>query len=78
MKIIQKNKLKNGQLYHGYVNQNYCVLTGSEQLIVAQWDEKNNCFWFDQNTDAKLSYLYDIENEIEDGFIPIKEVSFSA
>jgi hypothetical protein len=75
MKIIQKNKLKGGQLYQGYVNQNYCILTGSEQLVVAKWDHINNCFWFEN--EVKLSYLYDIDNEIEDGFIPIKELTFS-
>lgn len=79
MKLIQKDELKNGYYYAGYINQHYCVLTSDQQKIVGMWDSQNECFWFweddgNRRTKSKLAYLPDIDNEIENGFFPVKEV----
>lgn len=79
MKVLQKNELKNGYYYAGYSDQQYCVLSDEQPKIVGMWDGENNCFWFwefeaNRKTKTKLTYLPDIDNEIELGFFPIKEV----
>lgn len=79
MKILQKKELKNGYYYAGYINQNYSIITNDQQKIVGSWDVNNNCFWFwefdgNRKSKTKLNYLPDIDNEIESGFFPIKEV----
>lgn len=76
---LQKNQLKHGYYYSGYMHQHYCVISANQPTIVAQWDQYANCFWFweyDENRKmkSKIPYLFDIQNEIECGFIPIKEV----
>ena len=77
MKVLQKNELKNGYYYSGYVNQLSCVIGNDQQKIVGMWDTANDCFWFweyegNRKTKTKLSYLSD--NEIEYGFFPVKEI----
>lgn len=77
--VIQKKLLKDGYYYSGYIHQHYCVILSDQPLIIGKWDSSNNCFWFwefeaNRKTKRKLLYLFDIDNEIEEGFFPINEV----
>jgi len=77
--VMQKNSLKDGYYYSGYVMQNYTVYSKDQPMIVAMWDGSAMCFWFWENeanrkTKTKLSFLPDIEDEIQAGFVPVKEV----
>jgi hypothetical protein len=79
MKVLQKNELKNGYYYVGYLNQHYTVFTADQQKIIGMWDSKSNCFWFweieeNRKSKSKLEYFSDVDNEIENGFFPIKEI----
>lgn len=79
MKTLLKNELKDGRYYSGYINQKFCILTDNAAKIVGMWDAKDNCFifWeFEGNikSKSKLTYLPDIDNELESGFFPIKEI----
>jgi hypothetical protein len=79
MKILQKNELRDGYYYVGYADQHYTVISNDQQKIIGMWDENNDCFWFweyegNRKSKCKLRYLTDINNEIEIGFFPIKEI----
>ena len=79
MKVLQKNELKNGYYYSGYINQHQCIILNDQQKIVGMWDSHDECFWFwdddgYRRTKTKLGYLPDIDNEIELGFLPYKEI----
>lgn len=76
--VLKKESLKDGYYYSGYVLQNYTVIAEKQPMLVAMWDEKAMCFylWEDDGNrriKTKLSYLPDIDYEIEDGFYPIKQ-----
>lgn len=50
-------------------------------MIVGMWDSSTNCFWFWDHDDIKktkrkMRLIGDIEsmNEIEEGFVPVKEI----
>lgn len=77
--VVQKTKLRDGYYYSGYALQHYCVVATEQPKIVGMWDSTENCFWFwefDNNRKIKrsLKYLNDIDNEIEEGFFPLKEI----
>ncbi len=79
MKVLQKNELKDGYYYSGFINQRYCIISNNQQPIIGSWDKDNNCFWFwefegNLKSKSKLSYLTDVDNEIESGFFPVKEI----
>lgn len=74
-----KNELNDGRYYSGYINQRYSILGSDAQKIVCMWDATNGVFLFwefdgNRKTKSKLTYLPDIDNEIEIGFFPVKEV----
>jgi len=76
--VLQKATLKDGYYYSGYIMQNYTVYSKDQPMIVAMWDSAAMCFWFWENEGnrkkkTKLSFLPDIDDEIQAGFVPIKE-----
>lgn len=78
MKVIAKEFLKDGYYYSGYILQAYNVISENQVMLVAMWNENLKCFYlwdYDGNRKFKtrLSYLPEINNEIENGFYPIKQ-----
>jgi hypothetical protein len=78
MNVLQKNELKNGYYYSGYILQTNSFILTNQQMIVAMWDSKNQCFCMWEHDGyvkckTKVAYLSDLDNEIEVGFYPIKQ-----
>lgn len=77
--VKQKNSLKDGYYYSGYILQTNTVIATDQPMIVAMWDAKTECFWLweyegNRKSKTRISYLNDLDNEIEAGFYPIKTI----
>jgi hypothetical protein len=75
--VLRKNQLKDGYYYSGYVLQSMSIIANDQPMIVALWDGKKQCFCMWEYEGYKkckttLSYLSDLDNEIEAGFYPVK------
>lgn len=77
--VVQKKDLKDGYYYSGLITQNWCAVSKEQPMIIGKWDKEDDCFYFWEfdghiKSKSKLNYLPDIDNEIEAGFYPIKEI----
>lgn len=77
--MIQKIKLRDGYYYAGYIHQNACVISPEQPLVVGQWNLKRNCFFFweyegNRKSKQSIPFFGDLDNEIETGFLPTKEI----
>lgn len=78
MKVLQKSSLKDGYYYSGYILQTNSFILNDQPMIVAMWDGKTEsfCMWERDGyikCKRKLTFLSDLDNEIELGFYPMKE-----
>lgn len=77
--VKQKNSLKDGYYYAGYILQVNSIIMSNQVPAVALWDNKNSCFWLweeegNKRKKTKLLYLNDVNNDIEAGFYPLKTI----
>ncbi len=76
--VLNKETLKNGYYYSGYVLQTISFIGENQPIIICMWDQKQNCFWsweYEGNLKVKRKFCYlpDINDEINSGFLPMKE-----